>query len=60
MFQKIGIHTYIIINASNERIHVDFERKNKNNSSFLTFKLGESIKSFMTDLLNIIFDDFSI
>ena len=40
---------------------VEFERKKQHNISFPTFKLPSSTKkTFMTDPLNNVFDDFSI
>ena len=49
-----------MINAPNEGICVEFWRKN-NTTWFTNFQIaGKYYKSFKTNLLNIIFDDFSL
>jgi len=57
-------HTYIIINASYEGIFVVFERKTTTQLWFSYLQIARNyfiyVKTFMTNLLNIIFDDFGI
>jgi len=56
-------HTYIIINASYEGICVEFERKTTQLwFSYLQIarKYFINVKTFMTNPLNIIFDDVGI
>ena len=49
-----------MINDSNEGIYVEIWRKKQYNLGLPTFKLNLLSKSFKTNPLNIIFDDFSI
>jgi len=61
--QNNSIHknTYIIINASNDGIYVEFERKKEHNLGLPNFKLPTSTKKGLkTYPLNSIFDIFSI
>jgi len=52
---------YIIINASNERIWLEFERKNYTTLVFLITICPKVLKKyFMTNPFNNFFDDFVI
>ena len=53
-------HTYIMINAFNEGICVEFWRKNNTTLVYLLSNCRQVLKLFKTNPLNIIFDDFSI
>ena len=53
-------HTYIMINASNKGICVEFWRKNNTALVYLLSNCRQVLKSYKTNPLNIIFNDFSI
>ena len=52
------LHTYIITNASYESICVEFEIKQTHHWLFYFQIASKFLKSFMTDPINIIFEDF--